>query len=130
MQAYKQGILPPQHIFLTVAWYSNLWWTETEGLNCTANEMETVLSTSLGFLSSGFLDEIDDVDLATDTGLVCWSMHDQFHQIHESQEFFWLRVGNCVNDKYAERTRAYYSLACHQLQLATVCEDLYNNTHE
>ena len=72
IQAYKQGIMPPQHIFLTVAWYSDQWWTvDTEGLSCTMEQRERVLLTTLAVRASGFLDVVNDVNLTTDTGIVC-----------------------------------------------------------
>jgi hypothetical protein len=70
-QAYDQGILPPQYIFLTLGWYGNEWWNGNfKGLPCTAEHREKVLPFSLVLLNTRFLNKVEDAGLETDTGLV------------------------------------------------------------
>ena len=70
-QAFKREIRLPQYLLLTLGWYENFWWrVEDEGLNCTVEERESVLLSSLAGLSFKFLDEEADEDLTTSTGIV------------------------------------------------------------
>ena len=70
-QAFWRDIRLPRHLLLTPGWYSRFWWrVDDEGLNCTVEERESVLPSSLAGLNFIFLDEVADVNLTTSTGIV------------------------------------------------------------
>ena len=71
MQAYEHGIQLPRYLLLTPGWYSRFWWrVEGEGLSCTVQQREAVLTSSLAFLHFAFLDPETDGNLSTSTGIV------------------------------------------------------------
>ena len=76
-QAYHRGLRYPRHLLLTIAWYARNWWlVEEQNISCTAEQRESVLPTSLGFLHFDFL---QDLNLTTDTGIVSSSLHALLH---------------------------------------------------
>ena len=81
VQAYKRNIRYPRYLLLTLGWYSQLWWRlegEGENLNCTVEERESVLSSSLAFLQFSFLNGTSEVDrnLVTTSGIVSMYLND------------------------------------------------------
>lgn len=71
MQAYYRDIYFPKHLVFTIGRFRRFWWrVEYPGLNCTADQRESVLHHSLSFSDSPFLDEENDVNLTTSFGLV------------------------------------------------------------
>lgn len=61
----------PQYLLLTIGWYNRFWWkVEQAGLNCTADQRESVLSSSLAVTDEVFLDAANDVNLTTTAGIV------------------------------------------------------------
>ena len=63
--------MPPQYMFLTYAWYSAEWWkVNSENLTCTVKQRESILTTTLAFQTSQFLDEVEDANLTTTPGIV------------------------------------------------------------
>ena len=61
----------PQYLFLSIGWYNEFWWkVDDEGLNCTVEQRESVLPSSLAFLNYIFLNETADVNVTTTSGLV------------------------------------------------------------
>ena len=70
-QAFKREIHLPRYLLLTLGWYENFWWrVEDERLNCTVEERESVLLSSLAGLNSKFLNKEADEDLTTSTRIV------------------------------------------------------------
>jgi len=72
LQAFHNDIIYPKYLLLTLGWYREDWWTfeYNEQLNCSEADREAVLENSLAFLNFDFLDEKNDVNLTTDTGIV------------------------------------------------------------
>ena len=71
LQAFRLDIRLPQYLLMTLGWYIDSWWTvDDESLNCTVEERESVLPSSLAVLNTFFLDEINDVNLTTTVGIV------------------------------------------------------------
>ena len=61
----------PKYLLLTMGWYRRLWWVEEEpGLNCTSEQRERVLQSSLAVTDEYFLDEVKDVNLTSTPGIV------------------------------------------------------------
>ncbi len=65
------NIVAPRYTFLLIGWYDRMWWTvRDEGLSCTAEQIATMLPSSLTFLSTDFLDKVNDFNRTTNTGIV------------------------------------------------------------
>ena len=61
----------PQFLVLTIGWYVNSWWRmEEPNLNCTADERESVVQSSLAILDDFLLFETGDIDISTTPGIV------------------------------------------------------------
>ena len=71
MQAYQYEVLYPRYLILTLAWYSNQWWTKPSDdydlSGCTPAQRERVLQYSLGALEFDF---ISNYSIVADTGIV------------------------------------------------------------
>ena len=71
MQAYHKGIHYPKHIVITLGHSRRLWWRqEVPGLNCTADQRESVLPSSLAVIRNRFLDEEKDGNVTATSGMV------------------------------------------------------------
>ena len=71
LQAYHRRIKHPQYVLLTLGRFRNNWWRqEIEGLTCTADQRELVMTASLAFTENYFIDEERDADIVTTSGLV------------------------------------------------------------
>ena len=73
VQAYRHGIKFPFYLLLIPAWYKELWWhVQDAGLSCTIQQRESVLFSSLAFLTYNFLraNSEEDLNVKTTTGIV------------------------------------------------------------
>ena len=71
MQAYNKDIHYPKHIIMTPGRSRKFWWRqEIPGLNCTADQRESVLPFSLSVTENYFLDEDKDANITTTSGIV------------------------------------------------------------
>ena len=59
MQAYEQGIFYPRNLFLFYGWYSDNWWvgSDSEGLSCSLEERERVVSSGLAIVNDEALSD-------------------------------------------------------------------------
>ena len=70
-QAYHRGIRYPKHIVMTLGRFRRFWWRqEVPDLNCTADERESVLFSSLAITENHFLDEEKDINITASSGIV------------------------------------------------------------
>ena len=70
IQAYERNIKLPKYLLLTIGWYRGVWWkVQDDNLNCTAEQRESVLFSSLAFLNFKFLEE-EDYNITTSFGTV------------------------------------------------------------
>ena len=67
-----RGLYYPQSSLLTIGWYDRLWWREEEpGLNCTADQRERVIRSTLTVSADGvFIDEVNGANRTTTPGIV------------------------------------------------------------
>ena len=68
MQAYHAGLSYPKDLLIMMGWYLDEWWlTQTEDLNCTAEQRESIMEHALTVHHFNFM--IDD-DMETTSGIV------------------------------------------------------------
>ena len=66
----------PNYLLITPGWYVESWWrVDDEGLNCTVEDREAVVHSTIAPLNTFFLDETRDANLTTSFGLVRRTMH-------------------------------------------------------
>ena len=71
IQAYHKDIHYPKHIVITIGRSRRLWWRqEVPGLNCTADQRESVLPSSLAVTENRFLYEENDGNVTSTSGMV------------------------------------------------------------
>ena len=77
MQAYEQGIFYPRNLFLFYGWYSDNWWvgSDSEGLSCTLEERERVVSSGLAIVND---EALSNCSKNIDTGIVRYYQYTKF----------------------------------------------------
>ena len=47
VQAWKKGFVYPRYTYITIGWYNEHWWTSSNPISCTTEQMEATLEYSL-----------------------------------------------------------------------------------
>ena len=48
-QAYSQGMIYPEYIWMSYGWYTKGWWMYTWDTNCSVDQLQAAINRSLSF---------------------------------------------------------------------------------
>ncbi len=70
IQAYRRNLTLPRYLFMTIGWYTRFWWREIPDEDCTVEQRESVLQSTIAVSDEVFLDPVEDVNITTSLGMV------------------------------------------------------------